>query len=419
MMFWRLPPHVLLTAVVAAGLGGFIYGYNIGVYSGAILEIQSALDLSDSQLGDLIALFDFAEIFGVLLSILADRYGRRRTLLVAAVFMTLAPLLPLADGSFATLLAARALSGVAAGYIFVVALIYVAEVSKPALKAPLSSLIMVAVSAGYMAELVLNAELIEGHHWRLAVAAGAIPATLQFIGLLFMRESPVFFRLIGDQTQARAACEHFGLEINLEDLRNDPKPGLAAMLHALKYANTRRQIYVGLLIVVAGTLAGHGTIISYGPLVLDYFGETDATRALFLLAIYSLVGLFFSLVALIPIRRGHTQLLLWASLATMGVAQLLIGVSSGAVAIALLGVLQVAFSFGLRTTVFQILPRLFDDATRAVGVAMLNLIFILLAAITHEMTPGLLSENGQMFFVGSGVLALVLAVGCQRLRLDR
>ena len=167
-------------------------------YSGALLAIQSELQLNDLQIGNLIAAFDFAEAIGICLSFLADRYGRRRTMIVAAGMMIVAPLLPLLSASFMTLLVVRTLSGLATGYIFVIALVYVSEISTGSRRASMVSLVMVALTAGYLAELILLAEFIPASHWRIAIALGAAPALLQVMGLSVMKESPVYFRFKQD-----------------------------------------------------------------------------------------------------------------------------------------------------------------------------------------------------------------------------
>lgn len=404
--------RTVLIAVALAISSGLIYGYNIGVYSGAIIGIRDDLGLDDRQIGNLIAAFELMEIVSVLLAALADRYGRRRTMLSAAALMTVAPLLPLFGTSHETLLLARALSGLAAGYIFVVALVFVAEVCRPRVAPPMASLLAASISAGYLAELLADAQLVPNHHWRIAIALGAVPALVQLAGLFFLRESPAYHRLRGDEVRAAMASRFYGLE----DRGPDPGPAspqvLARLIQGLRTDHLRRQLGRGLIVIMSGAIGGHVMVTHYGPLALEYFGESDPGRALEILSLFSLLGFFCSILALVPIARGHSVRLLWGSLATMGVVQLALGFASGPTAVALLGLLLLTFSFGLRTTLFQIVARLFSDAHRTIGVASLNLVFNALGAISEDLLPALFDDWGQSVFLGFGAFALLFAFLC-------
>ena len=135
--------QILIFASVSSG---FLYGYNSGIYSGVMLQIQQAFGLADADIADLIALFDFAEIAGVSLCPLADRFGRRRTLLVSASVLVVAPLLLLLEPPFGVLLLERGLTGCAAGFTFMIGLVYVAEIAPPAQRALLLSFLTVSIS---------------------------------------------------------------------------------------------------------------------------------------------------------------------------------------------------------------------------------------------------------------------------------
>lgn len=403
----------LRIAFFAASLSGFLYGYNIGVYSSAILEIQESFSASDAALSDLLAFFDFAEAVGVCLSFLADRFGRRRTLIIACTIMCVAPLLPLVQDSFLTLLVARGLSGLAAGYVFVIALVFVSEIA-PKQKRPLMlSTIMVGLILGYMVELGVVAELVSGHYWRLAIAFGALPALIQLLGLTAMEESPAFYRLGGRDELALKSANYYGL--GAEDLESTTaEPGIGAILRSLKNSAFRKRLWRGILLVAAGTTVGHALLLTYGPVLMEYFGVKDRSHALLILDLFTFLGLLAGFSALALIARGHTRNILLFSLFTMGFIQIFIGVSEGNVAILLLGALQITFTFGIRTTIFQLLPDLFDDATRAVGVAFLNIVFILISGLNSEIILILFETLQSTLFFAQGALAMGIGLACRR-----
>ncbi len=406
--------HTLAIAFFGSILGGFIYGYDIGVYSGAILEIQSHYRASDSETGTLIALYDYAEALGVCFSFLGDRLGRRRTLMAGSACMTIVPILPLLDHSFSTLMVTRALSGFATGYIFVMSLVFVSEVARPAHRAMLLSLLPVALSGGYLAELAMNEELVAGHGWRYAIAWGALPALVQFLGLAVMPESPTWFRLKGLTTREATARQWYGLPETNASLP-ETNPGLRAMLKLLGHPFFLRGLRSGLVLVFATTCTGIYLCISYGPLTLRSLGITDQGKTLELLTLFSVIGFFAGLLALIPIARGYTKHLLLGSLACMTLAQTGLTLFNGAIAVGFLGLLQTAYSLGVRTTVFQLMPGLFQDEHRTLGVAALNLIIILVTGILDQLFPVMFSFFGNMIFAIYFVLCFLISIALLRL----
>ena len=61
------------------------------------------------------------------------------------------------------------------------------------------------------------------------------------------------------------------------------------------------------------------------------------------------------------------------------------------------------------------MPRLFTDVTRAMGVALLNLIFTLISGVDNELLPSIFGQLGQKWFLISGVLVLMLTYWYGRL----
>ena len=254
---------------------------------------------------------------------------------------------------------------------------------------------------------------VAGEGWRLAIALAAVPAFLQLLGLVWMRESPVFLRLAGNAVEARAAATWYGFDDDEDAGRpSAPALGARAIPLALREPQFRRRLWLGLLVVFAGTTTGAG-IIPYGPMMMKFFGLADPSRALEILVIYTVLGLLVGLLALIAISRGHTKTILVASLLLMSASLFIIPMIGGLWGIGLFGVIQLAFSFGIRTTVFQIMPVLLTDETRAVGMAFFSVVFLLLTGLNIELIPRVLNALPNGLFILYGALALLLAVLCR------
>ncbi len=390
---------------------GFIYGYNVGVYSGVMLQVQQAFALSDGQLGDLIAVFDFAEILGVLIAPMADRIGRKRILLFCAAILSVVPFLLLADLPFWGLLVERAITGCIAGITFTIGLVFIAEIARPGQQATLLSSLMVGISAGYVSELALSALFVEGEGWRLVIMLAAGPALLQLVGLLFMPESPVFHLLRNDLDAARRSARYYGVRPELSAIESrHGTPGAFEMLRVLTSSGMGRSLLLGSVIVLAGSASGAGIANSYGPLLLYRFGITDQALALEILMLLTLLGFLVGLLALIPISRGRSADVLVSSLVVASVSLVFLTFTGGYWAVACLGLLHLAFCFGIRTTVFQLLPDFLTDETRVAGMAAFNLLYILCSGTKNEFFPMILHAFGSFSFTLFAVAAAAIAV---------
>ncbi|MES0881038.1 MFS transporter [Roseibium sp. SCP14] len=405
------PPTLRILFFISM-LSGFIYGYNAGVYSGVMLQIRDAFDLSDDDIADLIALFDFAEVTGVFLVPLADHLGRKRLMTICASALVAGPLLVLIHPSVFFLVIDRFIGGCAAGILFMTAIVYVAEIATEKRRALLLSAVPVGVSAGYVGELLLSLAFVEGSGWRIAIAGSALPALVQIAGLTRLHESPHFLHRTGHRQNAHKAWTWYGLPAPSEGTEDPPNP---PWYHAPKLlfatAESRRGLLLGSIIVLAATTCGSG-IIAYGPLLFDFFGQHDTSVTLQILAVYTTLGFLMAMAALKLIDEGHTDKILVGSLLAMAAAQFLLAISGGWTAILLFGVVQLAFSFGIRTTAFQILPGFLSDATRTSGVAFFNLVFMSLSGINAEIVPRVLQDSSVLLFSLYSAIAFVLAGSC-------
>ena len=410
----KAPPTLRILFYVSL-LSGYIYGYNAGVYSGVMLQVRDAFGLSDDEIANLIALFDFAEVTGVFLMPFADHLGRKRLMTICGSALIAGPLLVWAYPSVLFLVVDRFIGGCAAGILFMTAIIYVAEIATEKRMAMLLSAVPVGVSAGYVGELFLSLAFVEGSGWRIAILGSAFAALVQLAGLARLQESPHFLQRAGHKEDAQRARAWYALPTVAGDAE---EPGAIPWYHAPKILfatpESRRGLFHGCLIVLAATTAGT-SILSYGPLLLEFFGQRDTATTLEILMLYTVIGFFVAMAALKPIDDGHTDKLLVGSLLLLGAAQLFLAVSTGWIAILLFGVVQFAFCLGIRTTAFQLLPGFLSNATRTSGIAFFNLVFMVLSGINAEIVPRVLQDSSVLLFSIYAAAAFLLAGVCWKI----
>src|SRR5262245_54350174 len=111
----RAHRNVVMTAAIA-GLGGLLFGYDTGIIASALLFIRSDFDLGSFEQGMVVAAVPIGAIFGAAFAgQLADKLGRRRVIISAAVVFIAGALLSAAAPDTGVLVAARVLLGVAVG----------------------------------------------------------------------------------------------------------------------------------------------------------------------------------------------------------------------------------------------------------------------------------------------------------------
>jgi len=173
-------------------IGGFLFGYDTGIISGAIIFIQRDFQL-DSQSQELIV---GITVGGALLSssiagLLSDWYGRKVLILFSSfVFAIGAVLMSLAD-EIEILLLGRFITGLAVGIASFAMPIYVSEAAPAPSRGFLVTCINVAITLGQLIAAITAGILSttpEG--WRYMLGLAAIPAFFQFAGFLMLPESP-------------------------------------------------------------------------------------------------------------------------------------------------------------------------------------------------------------------------------------
>ncbi len=140
----RANNYVIWVALVVA-LGGFVWGFDATVISGAVPFIQKYFHLSgdrgDFLLGLAVSCLGWGVLGGTAVAgFFSDRFGRKKVLITTAVFFTGSALLSALTTNFALFVFARVLGGVAVGGAILVAPVYIAEISPPQLRGSMVSL---------------------------------------------------------------------------------------------------------------------------------------------------------------------------------------------------------------------------------------------------------------------------------------
>ncbi|WP_213992960.1 sugar porter family MFS transporter [Sodalis sp. dw_96] len=294
----------------SAALGGLMFGYSTSVITGAVHSIQRYYQLTPVEVGWAVSSIIIGCIAGSLAGgKIADRIGRKATLLLAALLFILSAAGSAWFASFTLFSLSRILCGLAVGLTGTASPMYMGEISPSAIRGKASGIYNLSVGLGQIIVFIVNFFIARGmaeswlinEGWRWMMAAQLVPAISMFLLLLFLPESPVWNVNRNNRNgkeKAAAVLRRIYPEFNAEHaglLKADAAPGtktngtfsLLATSPVLKFA-----LIVGCLIAVLQQCTGINVMMYYAPLVLQNGGgntETVLFQTIFI-ALFNVIG---------------------------------------------------------------------------------------------------------------------------------
>jgi sugar porter (SP) family MFS transporter len=272
------PRYTYLVAAVAA-IGGMLFGYDIGVISGAENLLTASFRLSSGTeelavAGVLIG----AVIGGVIGGPLANRISRKYTLLAMGILYGAGAILTSLSWDLGSFLAFRILTGIAVGASSLVVPAYIAELSPVSIRGGLVILQQLAISGGILISYVLDYAFDSaGWGWRPMFAAAVIPAAALTAGMFVMSHSPRWLALQGRWDDASAVIHrinprHGREEISL--LHDNIEQNTQSSWRELLRPGMRGALIAGVGLAVFQQFIGPNTVLFYTPTIFGYAGVT-------------------------------------------------------------------------------------------------------------------------------------------------
>ncbi|WP_253195600.1 MFS transporter [Streptomyces sp. JHA26] len=357
------PPRRLGLAVGVVALGGLLFGFDTGVISGALLFLKTDFHLSAFQEGTVISSLLLGAAAGAFGSGRpADRWGRRRTLIVVAAAFTLGLAMATLAAGFWTMIAARVVLGLAVGSASTVVPLYLAEIAPPRLRGRLITVNQILLTTGILVSYLVNLWFADEADWRAMFGVGLVPSLLMLVGLFLVPESPVWLSGRGQERERKGA-------------------GPAGHRGRLADATVRRALLIGLTLGAVQQFAGINTIIYYAPSIMRRAG-LPATNSIQYSVVIGVVNLLMTVAAVPLVDRAGRRPLLVLSLTGMASALVPLGFAldgglgpaSHVVALVCMGVYVSSFAIGLGPVFWILAAEVFPPSLRAWGAALCALV---------------------------------------------
>ena len=323
--------RLVYLATAISALGGMLFGYDIGVISGAILFIKSDFSLSPGLEEIVVSSVLLGSLLGAVIGgLLADRLGRRRLLIVTAVVFALGAVGAALAPSTLWLVAARVVAGAAIGIASFVAPLYISEIAPVAIRGKLVSINQVALTSGIVISYGIDYAFAGSQAWRWMFALAVIPAAAFAAGLMFIPESPRWLVGRGHVDQARAVLTRIRSPEQVEGELSEIQQSVAQQKghwSELLSPLLRPAMIVGIGLAIAQQITGINTVIYYAPTILNFAGLSSASVAILASVGVGVVNLALKLVAMQLIDRVGRRPLLLVSLAGMALSLSVLGLA--------------------------------------------------------------------------------------------
>ncbi|MHC2017790.1 sugar porter family MFS transporter [Methylobacterium sp. CM6247] len=305
---------------VTAALGGFLYGYDTGIISGALLSISSEYQLSHSTQEMVVAAILLgATLGGLSTGWFADRFGRRRTIIaIAAVFTFGAVGAGLAPNP-GFLAFARVILGIGVGACSQSIPAYVAELAPAEQRGKLVVAFSVAIGLGIVSASLVGYGLHGIMSWRWMIAIAAIPAVILFVAMFDLPESPRWLIAHNRGEEAREALSRvrssgFTLDPEMAAIRETVRHSRASDTlgwRGLAAPWVRPAVIAGCGTAAFTQLVGIEMMIYYTPTLLKGvgFAETSALLTNVGIALIYLVMTALGLAIVDRVGRRRLSLL--------------------------------------------------------------------------------------------------------------
>ena len=305
-----------------SALGGYLFGFDFAVISGALPFLRNEFQLSVYWEGFLTGSLALGCIAGcVAAGWIADRFGRRPGLLIAALIFTVSSLGMGFSSTLTIFIIMRFAAGIGVGMASMLSPMYIAEVSPANVRGRNVAINQLTIVLGILITNLVNYTLRDNGEdaWRWMFGLGAIPSSLFFLGVLFLPESPRWLMKAGQEQKALKILSKIGNASFVDSTSTDIKNSLVGIqkqsFKSVFEKGVRPAVVIGIGLAVFQQFCGINVVFNYTSTIFESIGA-NLDRQLLETVSIGVANLVFTLLAMFFVDRiGRKPLMLIGSLA--------------------------------------------------------------------------------------------------------
>jgi sugar porter (SP) family MFS transporter len=308
--------YIIAISFISA-LGGYLFGFDFAVISGALPFLRHEFALTAWWEGFLTGSMALGCIVGcVIAGALADKYGRKPGLLTAAIIFALSSLGMALSGSLTIFIIMRFAAGIGVGMASMLSPMYIAEVSPAAVRGRNVAINQLTIVLGILITNLINYLLADSgpDAWRYMFGLGMAPSLLFLIGVWWLPESPRWLMQANQQQKAQQVLNKIGDARFADATATDIKrslhgPGKVSLADVFA-RGVRPAVVVGITLAVFQQLCGINVVFNYTSTIFESVGAS-LNQQLFETVAIGVVNLLFTLIAMWQVDKlGRKPLML-------------------------------------------------------------------------------------------------------------
>ncbi|MBV2225863.1 MULTISPECIES: sugar porter family MFS transporter [unclassified Sphingobacterium] len=375
--------------VFIASLGGFLFGFETAVISGAEKIIQELWHLNSFWHGFTVSISLIGTIFGAIAAAKpAQKYGRKRVLQVVAVMYLFSAIGCGLSFNWYMFLFFRFLGGLSVGVSSVVGPLYISEIAPAKLRGRMTGMFQIMIVSGIFIAFLTNYLFANfgDDAWRYMLGIMAIPSLAFLLLLNTIPFSPRWLALNNRKEEAKKVFDDLGQTyeetLNTENASSEKVP-----LFQAKY---RKPIIYAVLLAVFNQFTGINAILYYAPRIFEMAGFSRDLAFLQPIFIGG-TNLLFTLIGMSIIDKYGRKKLLLSGAVGMFIFLVLtaFGLKGGASEFLLFYIIGFIASFALSqgAVIWVFISEIFPNAVRAQGTSLGSTTHWVMAALISWVFP--------------------------------
>ena len=375
--------YILALSFISA-LGGYLFGFDFAVISGALPFLKVKFNLNEYWEGFATGSLALGAIVGCIAAgKIADKKGRKPGLLLAASVFCISSLLMAFAPNRDLFIASRFAAGIGVGMASMLSPLYIGEIAPAPFRGRMVAINQLTIVLGILITNIVNYSLRnEGDDaWRWMFGLGTIPSLLFFIGVLWLPESPRWLSQMNKLVQAKIILEKIGGKdfgnTSINEIQRSFQTVNKAKFSSVFEKKILPAVLVGIGLALFQQFCGINVVFNYTATIFESIGASKDDQLLQTVFI-GCVNLLFTLLAMALVDKIGRKPLMLLGAGGLTILYLfisyLLGIKSASVSWFLLTAIGI-YALTLAPVTWVLISEIFPNKVRgtATSIAVLSL----------------------------------------------
>lgn len=395
----------IITVTFISAIGGYLFGFDFAVITGGLPFLVDKFGLSASGEGGTTASLAIGAVLGCIVAgSIADKYGRKAGLLIAAFTFAVSSLIMGLAPNLSVFITGRFFAGAGVGMASLLSPLYIAEISPGQYRGRLVSLYQLTIVIGIVVTHLVNYALkdIGPDAWRWMFGSGVVPSLLFFIGVFFLPESPRWLVKENRKEQASGILNKIGdrnfAEQTIEDIRLSLTGVKSVSIKEVFSKLNLPLIVIGITLAVFQQWCGINVVFNYTAKIFESIGAERSEQLI--QAVYiGIANLVFTIIAITLVDKiGRKPLMLFGAggLAILYIAiAFILKTNAGAVLSPFILVAIGTYAVSLAPVTWVLISEIFPNRIRSKAISVATVSLWLAYSILVFTFPIIIESMGE------------------------